>query len=290
MELELIRLWFGKMLEALRFGKAPSAAEIAPVPDRLRQEFSVISDGITIRGWMVFPVQKPARQYPALVICHGIPAGGSPQPGDSGYEGLADEFTSMGLVSVFFNFRGCGASDGNFDMGGWPRDLDAVIDRILNTPYIDPDRVIILGFSGGAASAIRVTAENPRVFGLASVAAPADFEIFGKDEHAILEDFRARGLIKDPSFPPDLHRWIEGFRQVEARQWIGHFKGKFLLIVHGDKDELVPVEHSRELFHNAPAGVAELSIIPGGVHQLRADPRCVSIVKTWIAKILGWGS
>jgi uncharacterized protein len=290
MELRLIRVWFGKMLDALRFGRAPSSAETAGPPSVwLTQNFSVTLEGIDLRGWMVFPVARPARQYPALVICHGIPAGGTPRhEGDTGYEGLAREFTSMGLVSVFFNFRGCGESGGNFDMAGWPRDLEAVLDRIFNTPHIDPDRVMILGFSGGGAAAIRVTAENSRVWGLASAAAPAGFEIFGKDEQAILDDFRARGLIKDPQFPQDLHRWIEGFREVEARRWIGHFKGKHLLIVHGDEDELVPVEHGRELFRNAPAGVAELSVIPAGIHQLRLDPRCVSVVKTWIAKILGW--
>lgn len=270
-------------------GRTRAASETAPQSEWLRQDLSVISDGITLRGWIVFPVPRPARQYPALILCHGVPSGSKPQPeGDTGYEGLAKEFTSMGLASVFFNFRGCGASDGNFDMAGWPRDLEAVLDRVLNTPYVDPDRVIILGFSAGGASAIRVTAENSSVFGLATVAAPAGFEIFGKDDQAILDDFRSRGLIKDPNFPPDLHHWVQGFKEVEARRWVRQYKGKFLLIVHGDADELVPVEHARELFHNAPAGVAELSIIPGGIHQLRLDPRCVSIVKTWITKILGW--
>jgi hypothetical protein len=175
-------------------------------------------------------------------------------------------------------------------MAGWPRDLDAVLDRILNTPHIDPDRILILGFSGGGAAAIRVAAENPRVYGVAAVASPAGFEIFEKDNLEIVDDFKERGLIRDPDFPQDVDRWIDGFLRVEPRRWVGHFKGKFLLIVHGDQDELIPLEHARELFHNAPAGVAELSIIQGGIHRLRLDPRCIAILKNWITKILGWKS
>jgi uncharacterized protein len=290
MEFNLIKIWFGKMLDALRLGTARSVSDTIDHPqDRRRESFSVVSGSLRIRGWMLFPVARPSRQYPVLVICHGIPGSGDPRPAnDPGYEGLAQTFSSLGVVSVVFNFRGCGDSDGDFDMAGWPKDLDAVLDKVSNTPHVDPTRVLVLGFSGGAAAAIRVAGENAAVFGLASVSSPAHFEIFEKEPLEIVEDFRKRGLIKDPNFPPDLDRWIDGFREIEPQRWIAQFKGKHLLILHGDADELIPVEHARELFARAPGGIAELSIIPGGVHRLRLDPRCIEIVEKWICKTLGW--
>jgi uncharacterized protein len=290
MELSLIKIWFGKMLEALKLGTARTVPDSVDHPeDRRRESFAVVSGSLRIRGWILFPVVVPSRQYPVVVICHGIPGSGAPRPADDpGYESLAQTFCSLGVASVVFNFRGCGNSEGDFDMAGWPKDLDAVLDKVSNTPYLDPSRVIVIGFSGGGAAAIQVAAENPAVFALAAVSSPAHFEIFKKEPEEVVEDFRKRGIIRDPNFPPDLDRWIDGFREIEPRRWIPHFKGKHLLIVHGDADELIPVEHARELFEHAPGGVGELAIIPGGEHRLRLDPRCIEILKSWICKVLGW--
>src|SRR5208337_305547 len=163
-----------------------------------------------------------------------------------------------------------------------------VLDRIINTPYVDPTRVMLLGFSGGGAAAIRASADSPGVYSLAVVGTPSDFGSFEKDPDEIITDFKKRGIIRDPQFPSDIIHWIDEFRQIDPRRWIAHFKGKHLLIVHGDADELIPVEQARELFDSAPAGVAELSIISAGVHRLRLDSRCVDILKNWFLKTLGW--
>jgi len=289
-ELNLITTWFRKLVDALRLEPASSGRpRVDAEADRMVQQLSVLSDGLKIRGQIFFPAARPDRLYPTLVICHGIPAGPSAAHpvGDPGYEGLAQEFTSLGLAAVIFNFRGCGDSDGNFDMIGWARDLEAVLDTVANTPHIDPTRVIVLGFSGGGAAAIRVAAESTIIYGLAVVGTPSDFSFFDKDAQLAVDDFRERGIIRDPEFPPDAERWATGFLDIEPRRRIAHFKGKYLLIVHGDQDELVPVEQAHELMQHAPAGVGRLTIIPGGVHKLRLDDRCIGIIKEWVLEILG---
>jgi len=289
MESNLIKIWFKKLLDSLRLQEESSRAEIAPPEKRSANSFSVISDGITIRGSILFPSEKPSRLYPTIVICHGIPGSGAERPPDDpGYEGLAREFTSQGFAAVIFNFRGCGDSGGNFDMNGWTRDLDQVLDLVSNTPHVDPSRVMILGFSGGGAAAIRVAAENSQIFALAVVGTPADFSIFEKDTDKIVEDFKKRGIIRDPDFPKDVDRWLAGFVDIEPKHWIGQFRGKHLLIIHGDADELIPLNQAHELKDNAPDGISELVVIPDGVHRLRLDPRCIEILKHWFVKILGW--
>ncbi len=179
MEINLIKIMFGRLLQALRIKEPPSRhVEIGPADQGLKEAFRVFSDGIGIAGQIFFPSAHPAMLYPVLIICHGIPGSGVARPWDDpGYEGLAQEFLSLGIAAVIFNFRGCGESGGDFDMTGWVRDLEAVLDKILNTPHVDPTRVILLGFSGGGASAIRVAADNARVFGVAAVGTPADFGI-----------------------------------------------------------------------------------------------------------------
>ncbi|MBI4966448.1 MAG: alpha/beta fold hydrolase [Desulfomonile tiedjei] len=290
MELNLIRVFFGKLLDALRIKSRPGATAVSDaLKDRRQDAFQAVCEGITIRGRTFFPVAKPSRQYPVVIICHGIPGSGAQRPPDDpGYDGLAEELASKGLVAVIFNFRGCGDSGGNFDMMGWARDLETVVDRVLNTPYIDPTRIVVLGFSGGGAAAIYAAADNPQIFGLAVVGTPADFKIFEADPDKIIADFRKRGIIRDPAFPPDVKNWVHGFEAIEPCRWIAHFKGKHLLIVHGDADELIPLEQAYELFERAPAGLAQVFVIPEGVHRLRLDQRCIDILEKWFSQILGW--
>lgn len=290
MELNLIKLMFGKLLQALRFDKPqPKDFGIQAVNDREVEHFFLKSDGLTIRGKIMFPGAKPSMQYPALIICHGIPGSGTPRASDDpGYDSLLDRFSGIGLAAVFFNFRGCGDSEGDFDMMGWTRDLRAVVDKVANTPHIDPTRINLLGFSGGAAAAINVSADNSNIFALASVCSPATFEIFEKDPNDILDDFRERGLIKSIDFPKDVNQWMNSFKEVQPEKWIGFFKGKSLLIVHGDADELIPLSQAEELYKKAPAGVKELEIIHCGEHRLRTNPECLQILEDWFIKTMGW--
>ncbi len=290
MEFNVIRVMFNKLMEALRMGKTPeSFSHVDPVGSRGVEPFSLLSDGVKLRGSIFFPVNRPNMQYPAIIICHGIPGSGTPRPADDpGYEGLAQDFTSIGFAAVIFNFRGCGESGGDFDMMGWSRDLKAILDKIVNTPFIDPTRIILIGFSGGGAAAIHVAADNPNVYGLAVVGTPSDFEIFKKDSSSIIRDFKVRGIIRDPNFPADPEKWIKNFSEIEPKKWIAFFKGKSLLIMHGDNDELIPLEQAKELYSHAPAGIARLEIIPGGSHRLRLDKRCLDALKTWSLESLGW--
>jgi pimeloyl-ACP methyl ester carboxylesterase len=289
MEINSIKIILERLLAGLRIKKTPKLLPATNASDQGHKEFfSAVSDGITIKGTLFFPSAPPDTLYPALIICHGIPGAGTARPADDlGYEALAEEFLSLGICAVIFNFRGCGDSGGNFDMMGWARDLHAVLDKVLVTPGIDPARVMFLGFSGGGAAAIRVAADNARVYGVAVAGTPAEFGIFEKDPRDIVADFKDRGLIKDPGFPPDVSFWMNGFIEIEPRRWIAHVRAKHILVVHGDADELIPLEHAGQIFNNAPAGVAELSVIPGGKHRLRLDPRCAKTVKDWLIKTLG---
>lgn len=290
MEFSLVRTMFNKLLRALQIDKPPATfSHIDPEGSRRIEPFSLMSDGITIKGHIFFPVNKPDMLYPTIIICHGIPGSGAPRPtNDPGYEGLAEQFTSLGLAAVIFNFRGCGDSGGNFDMMGWARDLRMVLDKILNTPFVDPTRIVLVGFSGGGAAAINVSADNSNVYSLAVVGTPSNFEIFKKDVYAIIDDFKERGIIRDQNFPKDPQKWEQGFVEIEPRKWISYFKGKSLLIMHGDNDELIPVEQARELYRNAPAGVTHLEIIPDGQHRLRLDKRCLISLENWCMESLGW--
>src|SRR3972149_1040236 len=105
MESQLVKILFGKLLDALRFNNAPAQREATERTDaRLKEAFTVVADGLKIRGRIFFPVAHPSLLYPGLIICHGIPGSGAPRPvDDPGYEGLAEDFASLGIAAVIFN-------------------------------------------------------------------------------------------------------------------------------------------------------------------------------------------
>ena len=76
-------------------------------------------EGISIVGELYIPEQGDRKAFPALCLCHGIPSGRPPEPGDKGYPGLAEKFCTAGFATLIFNFRGTGLSGGNLDLNLW---------------------------------------------------------------------------------------------------------------------------------------------------------------------------
>lgn len=107
-----------------------------------------------------------------LCLCHGMPHGGTADPNDRGYAGLAERFTEEGFLTVIFNFRGAGESEGNFDIRGWTRDLKVVLDHICKMKEADRSKVALMGFSAGAAVSIYVAAQDYRVSSIIACACP----------------------------------------------------------------------------------------------------------------------
>jgi putative redox protein len=77
------------------------------------EEIHLKADGLELRGELRVPSRD--RPQPAMCICHGIPAT-PPDPADKGYALLAEQFCRAGFVTLIFNFRGTGRSQGNLDI------------------------------------------------------------------------------------------------------------------------------------------------------------------------------
>ena len=239
-------------------------------------------DGLKLAGelYIPHPVNSPA---PALCICHGIPA--TPyDPADKGYAVLAQRFCSAGFMTLIFNFRGTGRSQGNLDMIGWSHDLQAAIDFLSSLKEADKTCLCLLGFSGGAAVSVYVAAHDPRVSLLAACACPADFTSLMKKEettHSIIQHFREIGAIRDEDFPPSAERWVDGFETISPIHWVDSISPRPLLLVHGDADEVVPLEHAHRLYQKAEEP-RELAIISNALHRLRLEEAAMATVMDWL--------
>jgi fermentation-respiration switch protein FrsA (DUF1100 family) len=240
-------------------------------------------DNISLVGQLYLPGGK--GPYPAVCICHGIPFGRPKDQEDGGYPELAQKMNSEGFAAFIFNFRGAGESGGNFDLAGWARDLEAVIDYLHDTPGLDRKRLSLLGFSGGAAVGIYVAARDKRVSCVAACACPAEFGFLSDvdEPQKVVEHFRSIGVIRDKNFPASAEEWLDGFREVRPIDNVGEIAPRPLLLVHGSRDETVDVSHARQLYEKA-GDPKQLVIIDGAGHRLRREERAISQVIGWLEK------
>ena len=248
----------------------------------MKKDFTLTVDNLHLPAEVYFP-EAAKDTYPALCLCHGIPSGQQPSPSDSGYPGLAHRFCDAGFVTLIFNFRGTGQAQGNIDILGWTRDLKAAIDYLVSIDKVDKSRLYLLGSSAGAAVCIYVAANDPRVSSIITFACPADFGFLADKQRAkaTIDHFRSIGLIREADFPPSIDEWLDGFNTASPLRWIDRISPRPILLIHGDKDDLVPVEHAYKLYEKAGES-KKIVVIPGAGHRLRLEKKAITAALGWL--------
>jgi len=245
------------------------------------------SDDIMLAGQVFLP-DDCTGVYPAVCICHGIPAVSYNPDEKGGYPELAARFCRAGFIALVFNFRGCGPSQGNIDLPGWADDLEAAVEFLYMIPEVDRKKIYLVGSSGGAAACISVAAREKRVSAVATLACPAEFDFMagGYTVESLIVRFREIGIIKDADFPPLVKKWLDGFKTVAPIEHIDKISPKPLLLVHGADDDVVPAEHVERLYKKAGRPKEKL-VLPGAGHRLRQDERAIGAVMSWLRKLAG---
>lgn len=242
---------------------------------------SFVSAGLRLACHLAAPQTRPGSgRAPGLILCHGFPAGQIDARGSAGtFPELMDRVASeMGWHAMTFTFRGCGTSEGNFSLGGWAEDLRTAIDWLV--AQADPAGVWLAGTSTGGSLATCIAADDPRVGGVALLAARADFDDWADQPRRFLEHAREVGAIRDASFPRAFDGWARELRAYRPLDAVRRYAPRPMLVMHGDDDDTVPVAEARVLAE--AHGSAELRIIAGAGHRLRHDPRAVALFLGWL--------
>jgi len=238
------------------------------------------SDDLKLKGQLFIP-QK--THCPVLCLCHGMPRGGTADPNDRGYAGLAESFTEEGFLTVIFNFRGAGESEGNFDIRGWARDLKVVLNQICTMKEVDQSKVALMGFSAGAAVSIYVAAQDQRVSSVIACACPDTSRLAKNSKLAqtVIADYRKMGAIKDANFPSSLQSWMKGFDEIYSDKWIDKLSPRPILIIHGDQDDVVSPTSAFNLYERA-GEPKEILIVNGAGHKLRISEQAMNHALVWL--------
>ena len=244
------------------------------------------SSGLRLAGLLARPAESTGTSAPGLVLCHGFPAGpGGAKTSGQTYPQLAERLAAdTGWVVLTFNFRGTGASEGDFSLAGWLDDLRAAIDYLLAAGGVDG--VWLAGASTGGALALCEAGEDERVRGVATLSARADFHEWALDPESFLDHARSIGVIRDRRFPPDPEAWARELREIRPTALIAKIPPRPVLLVHGADDDTVRLEDARVLA-DAAGDAVELRVLGEAGHRLRHDPRAVALIIGWMERQAG---
>jgi putative redox protein len=214
-----------------------------------------------------------------LILVHGLPrAYGMGRQAAGMLPELAEHLANeSGWLVATGTMSGVGSSTGTFSMSQWRADLDRIIERLDD----DSRRISLAGFGLGGSLAIATAASDERVRGVAAFASPADLVRWVGDPVTLRAVVEAAGVV-DPTVallgPSELADDIMSLDPLGAAKLL---PPKRFLIGHGSDDPDVPVSEARALLAAAD-GRAELRIIQGAGHWLRADPRMVATLLGWL--------
>lgn len=218
-----------------------------------------------------------------VVLCHGFPLGAqAAESTGNNLPALADRLAAeSGRCVVAGCFRGVGPSEGDFSLAGWRDDLGALVAH--GSGLVAGGGAWVVGFGTGGALALSLAADDARVRGMASFGSPATFDDWAQDAAGMLEFSRHVGVVRTPEFPDDLARWAEGFTTISPAAACAALRPRPVLVVHGVDDDEVPVSDAR-LLADTVGSSAELRVIGGAGHRLRADPRAIALLVGWLER------
>jgi fermentation-respiration switch protein FrsA (DUF1100 family) len=216
-------------------GRVPAASSLLP---GVREVAFETEDGIRLGGWFL-PAPGGGRG-PAVLVCNG-------NAGNRALRApLAAALSRAGLSVLLFDYRGYAGNPGHPSEDGLAADARAAQAWLAARPEVDPGRVAYLGESLGAAVALRLAVERP----------PAALVL--RSPFTSLADVGRRHY---PWLPVGLllaDRYDAAARV--ARLAVP------LLVVAGERDQVVPAALSRRLYDAAPAP-KRFVLVPGADHN-----------------------
>lgn len=211
----------------------PTHAQVAPTLPGVSVEHVRTEDGETLIAWYHAPTRAG---QPILLFFDGN--GGRPEGWDERWTRIGDH--GAGFLALYY--RGYSGSTGHPTEAGIHIDARAGYDWLIAHGY-KPSDIVIHGFSLGAGPAVRLAMERP------ARALVLEGPYTGVDDVARVHFSVLASLVWD-RFP--------------TRDWIGQVHMP-VLIVHGDRDNVVPLAQGERLYAlaNDPK---EFVRVPGGGH------------------------
>lgn len=227
---------------------------------------------------IAFNYFKKENRNTIVIICHGF----SMSKDTKIFFNLSEElFKEYDIITM--DMRGHGKSGGNFSFTTKEHEDIKTVINYINKSY---KYIFLMGFSLGAASSIIEVSQNKNVNGLIEVSPPASFN---KIEYRFLNKNSISSGFK--KFGSHLFKLKIGniFRKkISPIDIIDKISPVPLLIIHGDKDNIIFKQHAEALYKKAK-DPKQLYIFKNGLHAEDLfnsnQKEFMDLCSCWIAKI-----
>ncbi|AWB45583.1 hypothetical protein DCC85_16185 [Paenibacillus sp. CAA11] len=242
------------------------------------------SNGVTLRGSIRLPNSyEKGKKYPVAILSHGV-------LGDRNQQGmftqLTDALQKKGMVTVRFDFDGYGESDGELkynSIKSEKEDLSAIIDYVKTLDYVDTNRINLVGYSMGGAATSLVAGERANEIHSVALWSAAAILVDDAERGSLL------GATVDVNNLPDEipifggaytfgKKWFEDAIGLDIYGIAQKYEGD-VLIVHGDKDQVVPMSYSKK-YDKVYGKGAKLVVVKGGEHVYAGDALDMAVKRT----------
>lgn len=248
-----------------------------------RKHFSCRREDLNISGTVFFPREEKGNKYPIAVICHEF------MTNQAFSYPYAKALAACGYAAFCFDFCGGGlistsqGSSREMSVLTEIKDLKAVIAFAQSQRYVNTDALLLMGCSQGGLVAALTAAQMPESVKSLILLYPA---------LSIPDAARTGNMLWmkfDPSHVPEkLHsgpmrlgrNYVLDVINMDAYHQIAQYHGR-ILIVHGDKDTLVDISHSKKAryCYQAAGASVRLVTISGGKHIFRKPSQIRQVQK-----------
>ncbi|MBN1177078.1 MAG: alpha/beta hydrolase [Dehalococcoidales bacterium] len=220
-------------------------------------EFTSYDNALTLRGWYL-----PAKDSDGIII---MVQGGESHRADPsiGMLDIAAALVEHDYHVLMFDLRGHGESDGKRMSAGYfeKNDLLGAIEYSKDRGF---ERIGVLGFSMGGATALMTGAESSDIDCIVSDSAYTDLaDIMGRE-------FKARSGFPEFFLSPVLTMvnliYDVDFRDIKPVEAVPQISPRPIFFIHGAEDTFVPTEHVHRLAEASANSRNELWIAPGAEH------------------------
>src|SRR4030066_915432 len=232
------------------------------------EKVSFKSEGCRISGILHLPERK---NPPCIIASHGLLSSKDSEK----YIALGKQLTKEGMSTLRFDFRGIGESEGSEEDNTISKkiaDLSAAIDFIKSYPGLG-NRIGLLGSSLGGFLSLMKASMDKEIRAVVIWATPLH-----------MDDLGSKKQEEDYSLPPEA--FFEDLPRHRLLPLLPNVSN--CLVIHGEKEELVPMEQALGIFDSL-SPPKELHIIGKADHRL-LDPahrqRAIELSVDWFKKYL----
>lgn len=220
-------------------------------------------DGSKLVATLTMP--KTGKAVRAVILTHGWR---SARAGTRNL-GVSERLERDNIASLALDFRGHGDSEGDIRLVTVQReaeDILSALDYLATVPGVDLTKGVgIAGASIGGSAALYAMAQSPERFRTAVFIAPRlDFSEVHDDMYSFGE---APNRVENKDMLP-------AGKQIDFYALGEKLKGKRILIIHGSRDEFIPISQIRPFVAIDQKNFDLLEII-GGDHRMVAHTKMI---------------